>query len=99
MGNYLNYKEKSADINEKARRHVISLLEHLNMLKDYKEETLFIAVSLVDRFLVNIAVGKKKLPCLLTLVLTCTLLSAKLEEALQPSFKKLLRLVDDEWKI
>ena len=69
------------------------------MIKDYKEETLYLAVSIADRFLVNVVILEKKLPDLLTLVVVCTLLSAKLEEALQPSFKKMIRLVDEIWQI
>ena len=35
---------------------MVILIEELNLLKEYKLETLYLAVSLADRYLVNIAI-------------------------------------------
>jgi len=58
---------------------MITLLEDLNNQKSYKEETLYLAASLCDRYLVNLAVKNMPSPCLIKLAITCTLIAAKLE--------------------
>ena len=78
---------------------MVTLLEELNRLKAYKEETFYLACSLADRYLVNIAVQRKKAPCLIRLAITCTLMSAKLEQPISPSSNRMVRLVEDEWNI
>ena len=57
------------------------------------------ACSLADRYLVNIAVTRQKAPCLIRLAIVCTLMSAKLEQPISPSFKRMVRLVEDEWNV
>ena len=57
------------------------------------------ACSLADRYLVNIAVTRQKAPCLIRLAIVCTLMSAKLEQPISPSFNRMVRLVEDEWSI
>ena len=41
------------------REQMVMLIEDLAQLKDYKPETLYLAVSLADRYLVHIAVEGK----------------------------------------
>ena len=55
------------------------LVEQLDRLKSYKEETFYLACSLADRYLVNVAVQRQRAPCLIRLAIVCTLMSAKLE--------------------
>lgn len=56
IGDYLEWTEGELNVSSQARRHMITLIEDLNRLKNYKEETLYTAASLADRFLVNLAV-------------------------------------------
>lgn len=87
-------------MSEIARRNLVNLIEDLNMKKDYKEETLYVAQSIADRYLVNITVNKHlPLPCFMTLALVSTLLSAKLNESIQPSFKRMSTLAFDSWNV
>lgn len=58
---------------------MVMLIEDLCSVKEYKIETLYLAVSLADRYLVNIAVLGKVAPCLITLAVSCILMAAKLE--------------------
>ena len=59
---------------------MVLLIEELHALKKYKLETLYLAVSLADRYLVYIAVCEEKEPTsLITLAVTCILMAAKLE--------------------
>lgn len=99
IGDYINLKNSSIKVTEEARHHMITLLEELNRLKSYKEETFYLACSLADRYLVNVAVKRQKAPCLIRLAIACTLISAKLEQPISPSFNRMVRLVEDEWSI
>ncbi len=99
IGDCINLKKSSIKVTEEARHHMITLLEELNRLKAYKQETFYLACSLADRYLVNLAVQKVKAPCLIRLAIVCTLMSAKLEQPISPSFNRMLRLVEDEWGI
>ena len=99
IGDYINLKNSSIKVTEDARHHMVTLLEELNRLKNYKEETFYLACSLADRYLVNVAVKKQNAPCLIRLVIICTLMSAKLEQPISPSFTRMIRLVEEEWNI
>ena len=57
-------------------------------------ETLYTAVSLADRYLVETVVNKRKLPCLVTLAVTCLLIAAKIEEPISPSFIRMINILD-----
>ena len=78
---------------------MITLLEDLNRTKEYKEDTLYLAASLCDRFLVNLAVRHMKAPCLIKLSIISTLLAAKLEQPVQPSYNRMIRLITEEWNV
>ena len=45
------------------------------------------AVSLADRFIINLIVQGIELPCPVVLALTCLLVSAKISEHLRPKFE------------
>ena len=74
---------------------MIALIEDLHSKKNYKEETLFLAVSIADRYLVNLTVSKKQPPCLTSLAVISLLLPAKLEHPMHPSFNIMLKLVKE----
>ena len=65
---------------------MILLMEDLVRSKGYNLETLYLAVSIADRYLVNLAVQREKAPCLVTLSVTCLLIAAKIEEPISPSY-------------
>ena len=62
-----------------SRWQIVSFIEKLTAAKKYKIETLYTAVSIVDRYLVYIAVNEQEAPCLITLAITSLLIAAKLE--------------------
>ena len=74
---------------------MVLLLEELHNIKDYKIETLYLAVSLADRYLVNFAVSRYQPPCHITLAVTCLLIAAKLEEDIVPSYKRMISALED----
>ena len=89
----------SLGVDNEARKHMITLFQDLVLSKNYKEETLYLAASIADRYLVNLAVRNEQSPCLLELTLVCTLIGAKLEQPLQPSFKRMISLVKTSWEL
>ena len=56
VGDYISIPQCSSDISAFARQQMVRLIEELAYMKDYKLETIFIAVSLADRYLVNITI-------------------------------------------
>ena len=58
---------------------MIILIEELHVLKEYKIETLYLAVSFADRYLVNIAVKRQEAPNLISLAVVSLLMAAKME--------------------
>jgi len=63
-------------------------------MKKHKIESLYLAVSLADRYLAFISAQCQKCPNLVTLAVICVLLAAKLEEPVSPSFDEMLDLID-----
>ena len=55
IGNYVSY-ESPMNVTSEQRRFMIALIEDLHRAKGYKEETFFLAVSIADRYLVNLTV-------------------------------------------
>jgi len=70
----------------------------LNKKKDYKQETMFIAFGLFDRYVFRIITASSQFPIKVDLVIlatSCLILAAKLNEPLNPSVKKTLKLLED----
>ena len=79
IGDYLSNPKCSLKMTDYTRQQMVMLIEDLCALKQYKIETLYLAVSIADRYLVNIAVQCKEAPCLITLAVVSLLMAAKLE--------------------
>ena len=79
IGDYVNIKKSRFKVSEDARSHMVTLIDELTRLKEYKQSTFYLACSLADRYLVNIAVLGKSAPCLIRLAIIVTLMAAKLE--------------------
>ena len=52
-------------------------------------------MSVADRYLVNLLVKQKPPPCLTSLAVICTLLGAKIEQPMHPSFNIMLKLLKE----
>ena len=59
---------------------MVTVIVEVHRLKNYKEETLYIAASLADRYLALLTILEQPSPCLIRLAFVCTLIAAKLEE-------------------
>ena len=99
IGDYTAHPNAPQELSEEARGHMVTLLEELNFLKRYKEETLYLALSIADRYLVRVTVAQTVPPCLITLAVVATLIAAKIEQPISPSFVRMTHLVKEEWGV
>lgn len=79
-------------VTEEVRQQMLSVLLEIHRIKKYKEETLYLAVSLADRYLWELIKIGHRSPCLILLSLICMLMAAKMEEPVQPSFNLMVNL-------
>ena len=99
VGDYMQFNDNQLGVGYEGREIMITLLEALNTQKKYKVETLYLALSLCDRYLVNLAIENVIAPSLITLAVVATLMAAKLEEPLQPNYGRMVRLVKSQWDV
>ena len=72
---------------------MVLLIEFLCEEKKYKTETLYLAVSLADRFISKTLCQNLNMPDLVTLAATSLLMAAKIEEPIEPSFNRIIKLL------
>jgi len=70
----------------------------LHQKKDYKEETLFIASSIFDRYVNIIGVSNFNKNLVVHLAAISVLMSAKLEQPISPSFTRMINLLTPDEK-
>ena len=78
---------------------MVLLIEEFHAVKSYRLETLYLAVSIADRYLKQIRLERKEDPCFISLAVICILLAAKLEESFAPSFIRMINLLNDQHEI
>jgi hypothetical protein len=92
----LQKKKRSHLVSQFDRSYAVQKIFDLHNRKEYKIETLFVAVSIFDRFLA--AIGHWTFPrdqvCLLAT--TSLLMAAKMEQPISPSFLRMVQLLTDE---
>ena len=77
---------------------MVTVMMEIHRLKNYREETLYLALSIADRFLAKLLENGESSPCLIHLAFVSILMAAKLEEPIQPSFKRMATLAKNEWE-
>ena len=70
------------------------LIEDLHTLKEYKPETLYVAASIVDHYIIQLPFDSE-LPDLIELGVTSLFIAAKIEEPKEPTVKNIIRLLED----
>merc|ERR1719217_120697 len=83
--------ESQADINPKMRAILIDWLVEGHMKYKLKAETLFLSISILDRFLAKKRVSRKKLQLV---GVVATLIAAKYEEIYPPEINDLVYICD-----
>ena len=89
IGNYLENEDNPLEITSDHRSKAIALMSHMSDGMSFRIETLYVAVSIVDRYLINLISLDKKAPCLVTLGVVSMLIAAKLGNSKIASFRKL----------
>ena len=97
IGDYVSVPDNSVRVTEEVRLYMVTVICEVHKLKGYKEETLYLACSLADRYLAALTLIEHPSPCLIRLGFVCILMAAKLEEPIQPSFNRMVRLVQQQW--
>ena len=72
---------------------MIQFIEKVAELKEYKLDTLFLAVNITDRYLVK-AKPSNRIVCFGSLAICSLLIAAKLTEPMSPNFNNMCRLLD-----
>jgi hypothetical protein len=80
------------------RSYGIQKIFDLHMKKEYKEETLFIAAGIFDRFINMVGVNNFKRQNVVHLATISVLMSAKLEQPISPSFTRMINLLKPDEK-
>ncbi|KAI3949733.1 hypothetical protein MKX01_040950 [Papaver californicum] len=86
-----NYMVKQSDINEKMRAILVDWLIEVHYKFDLMDETLFLMVNIIDRFLARQTVERKKLQLV---GITAMLLACKYEEVSVPVVDDLILISD-----
>ena len=97
IGDYVSLPNNSIKVTEEVRIYMVTVIVEIHRIKNYKEETLYLACSIADRFLALLTVLGHGSPCLIRLAFVSILMAAKMEEPIQPSFNRMVRLVANEW--
>ena len=92
IGNYIDATNlPSRIITKSSRKFLIQMVQSLHQVKNYKVETLYLAISLVDRYLVNLVIrGEDKPVDFPSLAVSCLFLAAKIEQPFRPSLERLV---------
>ena len=96
IGDYLKNTTSESQFTYIDRELLVSILQDLNRKKEYKPETLHLAGSIADRYLKKVLEIGEPVPNLFALGATVTLLAAKLEQPISPSFNRMLALLPSE---
>ena len=85
--------EAKSSVTRQDRANMVNLIEQIHAVKDYRTETLYLAVSLMDKYLAILTMDNRTPPCLITLSVTCLLMAAKLAQPISPSFSRMITLL------
>ena len=75
------------------------LIEELYEIKEYKLETLYLAVSLADCYMFELFSKGDDIPCLLTLSVIALLMAVKIEEPVSPCVYRMIDLLHEKHNV
>ena len=100
IGNYtqvMNAEGKSI-VSDKQRERIVSMMYYLVKRKEYKVETFYVAVSIMDRYfnkLINVF-GYQNTPNWVQMAAVCVLMAAKLNQPVSPSFNRMIEQIPED---
>lgn len=77
---------------------MVQLIEQIHQMKGYREETLFLAVNIADRYLAMLSVLHNLTPSLIELAVISILLAAKINEHESPSYYNMIKIINGQQK-
>lgn len=77
---------------------IVKTITHLVKQRNYKFETLSLAVSITDRYLYQLTLNSTKAPPITELSVVACVLAAKLEQPISPSYNKMIGFLPDNQK-
>ena len=80
LGNYLKSPSCKFSHLADARETMVQMIEEIHKIKNYREETLYIAINIADKLLCLYAEEGREAPSLIQLGMVCTLIAAKLNQ-------------------
>jgi hypothetical protein len=97
LRNYFKGLGKSG-FGENSRSYGIQKIFDLHAKKEYKEETLFVAAGIFDRYINTIGPQNFRRDQTVHLATISVLMSAKLEQPISPSFTRMINLLSNSEK-
>ena len=96
IGDYTSDLTSSLKVTQEDRQQMVLLIEKLCDIKQYRRETLYLAVSLADTYLIGLAANGENAPSLSKLAVTCLLMAAKLAQPFKPSFTRMVHILKEQ---
>ena len=97
ISNHINRRVSNGSlITPHDRSYAVQKIFDLHIKKEYKVETLFIAVNVMDRYLATIGFWNFPRESMCKLATICMLMAAKLEQPISPSFTRMINLLTDD---
>lgn len=93
IGDYFEFGDENFGIKKDTRESMIKLMERLCDIKAYKEDTLYLSISLADRYLLYLAKANKPAPVLVSLGAITVFIAAKLNETPCPSLDLIIDII------
>jgi len=96
IGSYINIEGlNSTIINEENRKFTVQLIQALHQVKNYKIDTLYLAISIADRYLVNLVIRFADTAVDFSALAVASLfVAAKIEQPFRPSLDRLVSTVN-----
>ena len=75
---------------------MVQLIEEITLIKGYKELTVYLAVSIADRYLAELAKNGLLAPPIVNLGVVSLLLAVKMNEPIGPNFSNMVHLISSK---
>ena len=74
---------------------MVSLIESIHSAKNYRVDTLYLAVNIADRYLANLSQRGQPSPNLVLLAVTSLMIAAKAKQPLKPVYNLTVKILPD----
>lgn len=96
-GNFFLFKYHTFNTAEANRATMIEFVEQIHEIRNYREETYFLAVDYSNRYLHALGQREEKISSLVLIGIVALVLAAKMNEVEQPNLQNLIEFVNKEF--